>query len=253
MNDLRTDASLRLEARIAGGLYLIVIVTAGFAEAFARGKVIVSGDAAATAANILAHETFYRLGGAADMLNLACDIAVAILLYDLLRPVSKTIALLSSVYKLVGDGVTAVATLEHFAPLVFLSGQTYLNVFSTEQLHAQAMASVRLHSQAYNIAMVFFGFNCLLLGYVVYKSTFLPRLIGVFLSVAGVCYALNSFARFLSPAFAAHLFPYILWPGLLGEWSLALWLTVFGINIPRWKARAAARPGVTANEWATTR
>src|SRR5712692_8602390 len=188
MNGQSREASPLLKARIAGALYVIVIVSAGFAEAIARGKLVVSGDAAATATNILAHELAYRLGGAADVLNVLCDIALAILLYDLLRPVSRTLALLSSAYRLMGDATMAVTTLAHFAPLSFLASAPYLSVYSSPQLQAQAFVWLRVHSQAYNIAMVFFGAHCVLLGYLIYRSTFLPRILGALLVVAGTCY-----------------------------------------------------------------
>jgi hypothetical protein len=231
----RTETSPRLKAGIAGALYLVVIISAGFAETVGRGKLIVSGDAAATATNILAHESLYRLGGAADIVNLMCDVAMAVILYDLLRPVSRTIALLSAVYKLMGDAVMTVTTLYHLGALIFLANTPYLNVFSADQLKVQAFESIRFHSQAYNIAMVFFGLNCVSLGYLVYKSTFLPRVVGVVLAIGGTCYVVNSFTRFIAPTAATHLFPYILWPGLVGEVSVALSLLVVGIK--GWRTR----------------
>lgn len=234
-----TEATPLFKARIAGAVYVIEMLAAGFAEAVARGRLVVRGDAAATATNILAHESLFRLGGAADVFNLVCDIALAVLLYDLMKPVSRTVALLSTAYQLVGDVMTVVATLAHFAPLIFLASAPYLTVFSSAQLQTQAFAWIRLHAQAYTIAMVFFGFHCVLLGYLTYRSTFLPRVLGLLLVIAGVCYVMNSFARFVAPAFAAHLFPYILLPGVLAEGSLALWLLVFGVNAEQWKERAA--------------
>jgi hypothetical protein len=230
-----TESSPRLKAGIAGALYVVVILSAGFAETIGRGKLIVRGDAAATATNILAHEFLYRVGGAADIVNLMCDVALAVILYDLLRPVSRTIALLSSVYRVMGDAVMTVTTLYHLGALIFLANTPYLNVFSAEQLKVQAFESIRFHTQAYNIAMVFFGLDCIFLGYLVYKSTFLPRAVGVVLAIGGSCYVVNSFTRFIAPTAATHLFPYILWPGLVGEVSVALSLLFVGVR--GWRAR----------------
>ena len=231
--------SLRLKAKIGGVLYLIVILSAGFAEAFARGRLIVRNDPSATAANILTHETFYRLGGAADLVNIVCDVALALIFYELFRHVSKSLALLSTIFKLIGDILLAAVTLTHFAPLVLLKNAQYLNGFSTPQLQAQALAFLRLHSQGYNIAMVFFGVHCVLLGYLVFRATFYSRILGELLAVAGVCYVTNSFARFIDPTFAAHLSPYILWPGILAEAWMALSLLFGKVNIERESARAS--------------
>ncbi len=237
------ETSPRRKARIAGVLYLIVILAAAFAEAFVRGRLIVRSDAAATAANILAHQSLYRAGGAADLLNFACDIALAFIFYELLKPVSRSLALPMAAFRVMGDAMGAVITLLHFAPLALLGNAQYLSVFGPGQPQAQALALLRLHAQGYNVAMVFFGVHCVLLGYLVYRSTFWPRIIGALLAIAGLCYVTNSYARFLSPAFAAHLFPYILWPGLLAEVSLTLWLLIAGVNQEKWIARAGVARG----------
>lgn len=98
---------------------------------------------------------------------------------------------------------------------------------------------LKLHFQGYNICMVLFGSNNLLIGYLIFRSTFLPQFLGVLLAISGFCYLINGFANFLSPAFAAHLVPYILVPGL-AELLLALWLVVIGVNVPRWNEQASA-------------
>ena len=232
-----TEASPTRKARIAGVLYLIVIVTAGFAEAFARGKLVVPGDAAATANNILTHEMLYRAGGAADLVNFVCDVALALLFYQLLRPVSRSFALPMAAFRMMGDGLGAFITFLHFGVLVLLTNAPYLIVFSPAQVQAQALMLLRLHSQGYNVAMVFFGVHCVLLGYLIYRSRFWPRFVGVVLSISGLCYLFNSFARFLAPAFAARLSPYILLPGVLAEASVMVMLLV-GVKEDVWFERA---------------
>lgn len=234
------DTSPRLQARIAGGLYLIVIITAGFAEIFVRGRLVVRGDAAATAANILAHESLYRLGGAADLVNLACDTALALLFYELLRPAGRSLSLLAAFFRLMHVAILAVSTLGHFAPLIFLGGAHDLSVFSPEQLQEMVLVSLRLHGQGYNITLVFFGFSSLLLGYLIFRSTFLPRILGVLLAMAGLGYLINSFANFVAPAFKASISLYILLPSGIVELSLTLWLLMFGVNAQRWKEQAGA-------------
>jgi hypothetical protein len=112
--------------------------------------------------------------------------------------------------------------------------------FTTDQLQALALVSLRLYAQGFNIAMVFFGYHCLLIGSLIFRATFLPRIIAVLMGIAGVCYLTNSFANFLAPEFGARLFRYILPLGLPGELSLTLWLLVIGVNVQRWKEQASA-------------
>jgi len=234
------EASPRFKARIAGVLYLIAGTAGGFAEVFVRGRVFVRGDAAATAANILAHESLYRFGGSADLIGLACDTAVALIFYELLKPVNRSLSLLAVFFRLMFVAIMATITLNHFAPLVFLGGSHDLSVFSAAQLHAQALVSLRLHALGYNISLVFFGFTCLLLGYLMFRSTFLPRLVGVLMAIAGVGYLINSFVHFLAPAFGAYVFSYVLVPCGIGEFVLIVWLLVIGVNVQRWKEQASA-------------
>ncbi|HEY3131701.1 MAG TPA: DUF4386 domain-containing protein [Acidobacteriota bacterium] len=228
-------ASPRFKARVAGVLYLIAGSGGGFAEVFVRGRVFVRGDAAATAANILAHESLYRLGGAADLIALACDTALALIFYELLKPVNRSLSLLAAFFRLMHVAILATITLNHFAPLVFLGGSHDLSAFSAAQLQAQTLVSLRLHALGYNICLVFFGFTCLLLGYLIFRSTFLPRFLGVLMAIAGVGYLINSFVHFLAPAFGAYVFRYLLVPCGIGEFVLIVWLLVFGVNAERWK------------------
>jgi Domain of unknown function (DUF4386) len=234
-------ASPRLKARIAGALYLIIIVTAMFAEMFVRERLVVYGDAAATATNILAHEALYRYGGVAMLIALVCDTAFALIFYQLFKPVSRGLALLATFFRLMPVAILAVNLLNHFAPLVILKGAPVSASFPEGHLQALALASLHVYAYGFKIAMVFFGFNCLLLGYLIFKSTFLPRVPGVLMAVAGVCYLIWSLASLLSPALGDRLFAaYILAPCFIAELSLALWLLVVGVNVPRWKERASA-------------
>lgn len=234
------EASPRFKARIAGVLYLVIIVAAAFAEVFVRGRLVVHGNAAATATNILANEPLYRLGGAADLIAFACDAAVALIFYELLKPVSGRLSLLAAFFRLMHVAAVGINTVNHFAPLVLLGGAHFLTAFRTDQLQALALVSLTLHGLGYNVGLVFFGFHCLLIGYLIYRSGFLPRILGALLAIAGLCYLTNSFANFLSPTFARLLFPWILLPGVPAEWGLALWLLVIGVNVQRWKERASA-------------
>jgi hypothetical protein len=230
------EASPRFQARMAG-VFAWITTTAAFAE-IVRSRLVVYGDAAATAHNILAHELLFRLAFAGDVIA-TLYIAYALLLYNLFRPVNRSLSLLAAFFSLVGCAIGAFNCLFHLAPLVVLGGAPSLSAFNVEQLQALALMFLKLHAQGYNIAMVLFGSYNLLIGHLIFRSTFMPRILGVLLAFSGLCYETNCFANFLSPGFAAHLVPYILAPGV-AELLLALWLVVMGVNVQRWNEQAGA-------------
>lgn len=230
------ESSPRFQARMAGVIAWIT-TTAGFA-AVVRGRLIVFDNAVATAHNILTHELLFRLAVAGDVIAVLY-IVYTLLLYNLFRPVSRSLSLLAATFSLVGCAIGALNSLFQLAPLVILGGAPSLSAFNTEQLQALALMFLKLHAQGYNISMVLFGSYNLLIGYLIFRSTFLPRILGVLLAVSGLCYLVGCFAHFLSPAFAAHLLPYILVSGV-AELLLALWLVVMGVNTQRWREQAGA-------------
>jgi hypothetical protein len=232
----RQSFSPRRYARICGALYLYIIIAGTFAALFVRAKLVVSNDAAATARNILANETLFRIGFSGELLHIAFDVIVAVLLYALLRPVDRNIALIAAFMRLACDIVLAVSSLSHFATLRLLGRPDYLSSFGSDQLQSLALLSMRMHGDGYAISLVFFGFCCLSLGYLVYRSTFLPRTIGVLLAIGGVCYLANSFAHFLHPPFVSEA---LFVPIFIAESSFALWLLAKGVNVGKWEAAAA--------------
>jgi len=226
--------SPQLYARIGGVLYLMIIAAGVFAEVFVRQRLIVETDAAATATNVIGHRLMFRLGIAADLSTYLCAIPLTMILYVLLRPVSENGALLMVMFNLVQDAIGGLNGLNTYRPLLLLGGARYLNVFTPEQLQAMALASLRAQPVGFSIALMFFGCSCLALGYLIFASGFLPRVLGVLMAIAGGCYLINSFAFILSPRLASILFPSILVPAFIGELSLAVWLTVKGVNVPKW-------------------
>ncbi|HEV8383988.1 MAG TPA: DUF4386 domain-containing protein [Candidatus Acidoferrales bacterium] len=234
MMERTAESSPRRKARIAGGLWLMVIV-AGMSAFVIRSPLIVRGDAAATASNILASESLFRLAFAADLIAGVCYLGVTVLLYVLLKPVSRSVSLLAAFFGLAGVAIGSATSLTQLASLVLLGGGQYASAFTTSQLQAMAQASLRLYAQGFNMAMVFFGFQCLLIGCLIARSTFLPRILGVLLAIGGSSYIISSFATFLSPAIGARLTPLIVPAALVGEGSLTLWLLVKGVNEQRWK------------------
>ena len=235
-----TTVTPRLKARIAGAFYLLTIITGVFAEVFVRGALVVRNDAAATATNILVHESLYRFGLAADLIMLACYLAVTLLFYELFKPVVRSLSVLAAFFSLVGIAVLAVNSLNHFAPLIFLGDAHYLSAFETNQLQALAQMSLRMHARGYTISGVFFGIYMLSLGYLIFRSGFLPRILGVLMSVGGLVFLTNGFAIFLLPTLVTRL-PDIGMLGGIAELALSLWLLVRGVNLPKWEEKASAR------------
>jgi hypothetical protein len=240
MTQRAVEASPQTYARVGGALYLFIIVVALFAEAFVRGSLIVQGDAAATAGKILGSETLFRAGLAGEMLTCVCDIAMAMILYVLLKPVSRNLALLGAFFRLVFVAIYGVSKLFEIAALVALGGDDYLKSFDPRQLHTLAYMSLRVHGLGYGASLLFFGFCCVLFGYLIHQSGYLPRTLGVLLIVGGVGYVLFSLAQMLAPAFAGRvLFPWLMLPAFPAELGLALWLLVKGVNLPKWEERAS--------------
>jgi hypothetical protein len=241
MEEHQLEASPRVLSRIGGVLYLIIIALGFFEEAFVRSRIVVSGDSTATAANIRSLESLWRFGIAAEFALLISAVILTLILFILLRPVSRGLAMLAVFFNLVTIAVEAVAALNLAAALFPLENVGSLTAFQPEQLNAMAMLSVKSHSYGFGVALIFFGCECLVLGHLIYRSGYLPRTIGVLMLIAGVCYLTNSFALLLAPDIASRLFPAILLPAFVGEASLALWLLVKGVNVEKWKRQVAGQ------------
>ncbi len=224
----------RFVAGVGGVLYLIIIVLGALGEAVVRGSIVVPGNATATAANLRSMEWLWRLGVAGEVVLLTCAIALALILYILLRRVSHDLALAAVLFNLVAIAIEGVAAVSLAAALFPLGNAPYLNAFSPEQINAMATLSVRSHTSGFGIALIFFGVECVIVGYLIYRSGYMPRTIGVLMEIAGVCYVVNSFVALLAPPLSSRLFPAILIPALIAELSLALWLLVKGVNAEKW-------------------
>jgi hypothetical protein len=233
------ERSPQLYARVAGVFYLAIILLGLFGEVFVRGALIVSGDAAATANNIVSSPLLWRAGIVGDLLMQVCDIPVIVIFYLLLRPVSESLALFATFINLIQTAVLVVNKLNLLVPLFLLGNASDLKVFSPEQLHALSALAINAHGFGFGIGLIFFGFACLATGYLIYRSEYFPKVFGVLMFIAGLSYLINSFALLLAPSFAAAIFPGILIPAFVGELSLTLWLIVKGVNVEKWKQRVA--------------
>ena len=235
MKDRIAEASPRFKARMAGVFQLLEALTAAFPGVFVLGRLVVSGNAAATAANILGHERLFWLGFASSLIGVACHIAWALLMYELLKPVNRSLSLLAAFVILVGCAIQALTSLLYLAPLLILQGGSSLSAFTAEQLQALALMFVKLRTYAFDVYLVFFGFWCILIGYLIFRSTFLPRVLGVLLAISGL-----GWVTYLSPPLANHLWPFIATASALGEIPLEFWLIVMSVNVQRWKEQASA-------------
>jgi hypothetical protein len=229
-----TEMSPRTKARLAGAFYLVTILTGVFAQGFISGRLVAPGDAAATANNILAHDGLYRLGFAVYMIEMVCQIITTVLLYDLLKPVNRSVSLLAAVLGLVGCGIKTMSRLFYFAPLLVLGGTHYLSVFSGEQLNAISLLFLRVNDIGAGIALVFFGFYALLKGYLVIRSTFLPQALGWLTVLGGI-----GWLAYLSPPFGDRVFSFIALFGIVGALVNIGWLLVVGVNEQRWREQAS--------------
>ena len=233
------QASPRFLARMAG-LVAVLTTTTGFAI-IVMGHLVDLQDAAATAHNILANELVYRLAAAGDVISVLY-IVYTLLIYYLFRPVNRSLALLAALFSLVGIAVGMLIPLCDVAALLVLKDGASLQALTQEQLQAIALLFLQLRAQVYALSVVLFGIYNILTGYLIIRSTFLPRLFGVWWASAGVVYLIYSFATILAPDFAAHLSPWIVIPGL-ADLVIPVWLLVFGVNERRWKEQASAAEG----------
>ena len=241
MMDGTSATSPRVKARIAGSLYLLAFLTGIFAQGFVSGRLVVDGVAAATAINILTHRGLFELGFTFYLIEMTCQIALTALFYDLLKPVGRSVSLVAAFLGLAGCVIKTFSRLFFIAPLFILGGAHYLSVFSAAQLQALALLFLKMNDRGAGIALAFFGFYALLTGYLIIKSTFLPRILGVLSMVAGV-----GWLAFLYPPLGYRLFFYVAPLGLLGAAALILWLLVFGVNEQRWKQQQASAAGTGA-------
>ena len=226
------------QARMAGGLWWLCIV-AGMVGFAAGAPLVVANDATATATNILAKESFFRLGFVADLISGLSYVGVTAFIYYLLRPVSRSLSLLGALFGLAGVAIGGASWVIHLTPLLLLHGDQYLTVFTTSQLQALSLAALKLQAQVFPIGMVFFGIQCISIGYLVARSTFLPRILGVLLAIGGTSYVIVSFANFLAPSFGPHLVPFLMPIALIGEGLLGGWLLVKGVNVQSWNEQAS--------------
>ncbi len=215
-------------AKTAGALLLLTIVAGFFGELYVPSK-LVSREAATTVANITAHQLLFRLGFAAYLVEACCDIALALLFYVLLKPVDKHLALLSAFFGLVSTSTFALTELMYFSALPI---QRSLLSFTPDQVAAVTQLFVKLYGIGSGVFMVFYGVATLLRGYLIYRSTYLPRILGALLALAGIAFIIKSATLVLAPAYASD---FLLAPVFLAIVTLTGWLLVRGVDVAKWE------------------
>jgi hypothetical protein len=228
-------AQARSYARIAAALLLVTMVAGGFGEFYVPATLIVASDAAATATNVVAHNSMFRLGFAAYLVEAMCDITLSLVFYMLLEPVRKDLALLAAFFGLVSTAVFAGAELFFFAATFILGGADFMKPFSPDQVNALGLVSLRFYGYGAGIFMAFYGTAAAIRGYLIYRSGYLPRVLGVLLMVAGLGFIVRNFVLVLAPEYASDL---LLAPMSVAGLSLAVWFLVKGIDASKWEARA---------------
>jgi hypothetical protein len=219
-------------AKVAGFLYLFTMVTANFAEFYARGRLIVAGDAVQTARNIAASERLFRLGTVSNLITFASVVMLLLALYVVLRPINRNVALLAAFWRLAECSIFALITLNDFVVLRLLSGADYLRPFDTQQLQALAYTFVGVHDAGYLIGLVFFGLGSTVFAYLWFKSRYIPRWLAALGIFASLLVAIGTLAIMAFPSLTAVMIPVYFAPIFVFEVTLGLWLLVKGIRAP---------------------
>ncbi len=228
-------SSPQRNARIAGALYLLLLPL-GFFGMFVSSGIVVPGDAAATASHILASEPLYRLSIVVALVVQVVNVLVVLALYRLLQPVNKSLAVLMAVFLLLGVPIAMLNEAIQFGILGLVHSSSTGQAFSTGQLQALLPWLLDLHQAGINIAGVFWGLWLFPMGILVFKSGFLPKILGVLLIIGCLGYLVDSFAAFLFPGFGVNLAMFTFW----GEVLLPLWLLIKGVNVEKWQRLALA-------------
>ncbi len=224
-------------ARVAGILFLISFLGGAFGEFYVPSRLIVSGDPGATFNNIATHDWLFRLGFFAYLLEGLCDAALALVLYVLLKPVHRNLALLAAFFGLISTAQFAICEMFFFSGPILLENPVFLHTFSPGQVSALSYLFIRIYGLGAALFMVFYGSASLLRGYLIYRSGYLPRFLGVLLGIVGVGFILKNFTLVLAPTYSSD---FLLLPAPITVLALTLWFLFKGVDVQKWEARVIA-------------
>jgi hypothetical protein len=228
----RLEPAQQTAAKVAGFLYLFTMVTANFAEFYARGRLIVAGDAVQTTKNIAASERLFRLGIVSNLITFASVVILLLALYVVLKPINKNVALLATFWRLAECSIFALIALNDFVALRLLSGADYLRAFGTNQLQALAYTFVGVHDAGYLIGLVFFGLGSTVFAYLWFKSRYIPRWLAALGIFSSLVVAIVTLAIMVFPGLAAVVIPIYFAPIFIFEVTLGFWLLIKGVQAP---------------------
>ena len=229
-----TETSPSTRGRLLAALYLFVIIGGIIGQVLIADVLVVRDDAAKTASNILANKSLYRLGFTIFMLEMVAQVGVSLLFYDLTKPVNRSAARAAAVLGLTGCGIKTMARLFYYTPLILLSGAPYLSAMQPAQLEALSLVFIQINNRGAAIGIIFFGFETLIRGWLLYKSGFLPRFLGVLSMVGGL-----GWLTFLWPPLGSQVFTSVALFAIAGVFATSGWLFIRGVNDAKWRESAA--------------
>ncbi|MBW1298025.1 DUF4386 domain-containing protein [Aquimarina litoralis] len=223
---MKKEITLSKYARIGGILYLLIIILGAFGQIAIRGSIITE-DAVTTYQNLLASDTLWRIGIVGDLLMHALDIPLMIILFMLFKRVHKNLALLGVLFNVIQTAVLVLNKMTLIIPLILIHNSSYVDTFGLSQIQEWIYLLTDIHDYGFGIGLIFFGFACLVYGYLLYRSAFFPKFLGALVANAGLCYLINSFVLILAPQYSGDVFLILLF-SLIGELSFSLWLLIKG-------------------------
>ncbi|MGD2033612.1 MAG: DUF4386 domain-containing protein [Bacteroidales bacterium] len=230
--------SIKKTARITGILLLIMVIVGPFSMMYVPSQIIVPGDAAATVQNIMDSGSLFNMGIVGHLIILLADLGVAVLLYVLLKPVSRILALVAASLRMIMVAMRGINLVNYFIVILLLNGSVSPANLGTDQLHALVMIFLQAFEYGVNLDFVFFSFHLLFVGYLVFRSGYFPKILGILLIIAFFGYLVNSLAALFFPGYKATVNTIVTIPNAIAELALMLWLLIKGVNVEKWEERA---------------
>lgn len=227
------ESSPSTRGRILAALYLLVVTAGVVGQGFIADRLIVANDAARTTSNIAANTSLYRIAFTIFMLEMAAQIGATAMFYDLLKPVNRSVARIAAIIGLTGCGIKAMARLFYYVPLLLLAGGSHLSAFPPAQVEALTLTFIAINEQGAAIALIFFGFESVLDGWLLLKAGYLPRFLGVLSIVGGF-----GWLTYLWPPLGSEVFLAVALFGIVGTLATIGWLFIRGVDDQQWRERA---------------